>query len=205
MATILSLITKTREGISECLAKSGWTRLSRHWIIEALDPNVGYCAYTRHNSEESLIFSEAGKDGYYLLYCFPIEKTANIDEYNQFIKQIGDDLEKEGIPIEISADNSFPVMEGVSIHTLKALNYFSGNANKDDGHSHSLDNQRWLKFIYSSIYIGEMSLISDNLSNVLSYELGWSEEKSNELAVDYDNAISAISFFMSVEGQRAQL
>lgn len=207
MATILSLTTKTREGISECLAKSGWTKLSRHWIMEALAPTVGYRAYTRQNGkeEETLILSEAGRDRYYLRYCFPIEKTANIDEYNQYIKQIGDDLKKGGIPIEIIDDNFFAVMEGVSIHTLKALNNFSGNANKADGHSHSLDNQRWLEFIYSSIYIGETSLESGNLSNLLSKELGWSEEKSNELAVDYDNAISAISFFMSVEGQRAQL
>lgn len=176
--------------------------LSQHWIMEALDPTIGYRAYKRQSDtkEEILILSEAGRNGYYLRYCFPIEKTANIDEYNRYITQIGDDLEKGGIQIEIHSDNSFPMMEDVSIHTLKALDAFSGHANHSTGHSHPSDHDLWMKFIYATIFIGETEKVAEHLENILATQLNWSDEWSNRLSIDYEYAVSSMLFFMRIEG-----
>lgn len=171
-------------------------------MMEALDQTVGYYTYRRGTEgepEETLVFTQAGKNGYVLRYCFPVEKTTDIVEYNAYIQQLHDNLSNAGVPVETYKYNSFPEMPGVSIHSLKALDAFSGHANHSTGHCHNTDYDLWMKFIYATMYIGEVDIVKAQLSDVLEKQLNWTDDWPVRLTIDYEYAIGSILFFEHVE------
>lgn len=70
-------------------------------------------------------------------------------------------------------------------YAAESLRQFCGLANKSTGSSHPRDRKRWFKFIIVS-HAQRSKLQPDELARWLSLEGGWTPERANELAMEYE-------------------
>ena len=130
----------------------------------------------------------------------PIEKNElNYDEYNSLLTECYELLlepcaKNVGLKINITSDqvNMRIYMTKESEEKLKR---FSNSANKSTGSGHPLDKKRWNDFICQS-YIDGSKRTSEILERWLIEEENWSEDVAYKLAIEYEQGIELLGYFM---------
>jgi hypothetical protein len=143
------------------------------------------------------LWANGGKHGVTVANIVPLDKNQlTPDEYNEILRlfvhdgvdgQFRYDLTKA----EITLDD---VLGEDSATRFKK---FSGAANKSTGHSHPLDDQRWLEFIYSTVRNGEKLDFKDLVFFLI--DDGWDQESANELAGDFSYGSRAMKYALEAE------
>jgi hypothetical protein len=114
-----------------------------------------------------------------------------LDFYERCLKPI---CEKHSIPVEITTDNQ-SMADWVSDGTHKKLKLFSNAANKSTGTAHPLDQERWFSFVVSVIRNND-KLDPSQLERWLVEEEGWHPDIASELAIEYEQGISLLKYFI---------
>lgn len=91
--------------------------------------------------------------------------------------------------------DSFVGVDVMSAETWKKLDAFSGLANRSSLHPY--DNQRWHRFVISA-FKSDPKLDGDTLSKILRLELGWSEDKTFQLVVRYEDEIALLKEYCGI-------
>lgn len=122
--------------------------------------------------------------------------TFTMKEFNEIARLFSKSvLDKNNIEYSISKE----VVEASDLLSEESLRYFqsfSRSANRSTGRSHPCDEERWFKFIYSTLKNGE-KIDSGTLKNLLM-EDGWDEETSFELSLDFEYGRDAMKFIREV-------
>ena len=121
------------------------------------------------------------------------------DQYNSILMTFYNSLKplckKHSIQVEITSDNQ-SMEDWVSEETYKNLKRFSGAANKSTGSSHPCDQERWFAFIISVLRNDE-KLDPSQLERWLVEEEGWHYDIASELAIEYEQGLSLLNYFVS--------
>ncbi len=72
-------------------------------------------------------------------------------------------------------------------HAVEKLRLFSSFANKSTGSAHPMDRERWYDFIMA-VHEADSDFDASTLARWLTEEAGWSAERSEELAIEYEFA-----------------
>ena len=114
-----------------------------------------------------------------------------IDQYNDALDRFRVELVENCIghlKCNVTKD-SFVGSDVMSTETWKKLDAFSGLANRSSLHPY--DNQRWHRFVISA-FKNDPKLDGDTLGKILRLELGWSEDKTFQLVVRYEDEIALL-------------
>lgn len=117
----------------------------------------------------------------------------SIAQYNRILDEFADILHihlplDSALKINVTSDVA-AITDWVSPKAEELLDRFSNSANKSTGSSHPSDFQRWSAFLIEVHKEGSSHrLSSDFLAKWLEEELGWSSERANELAIEYEFA-----------------
>ena len=128
----------------------------------------------------------------------------NIEEYNNILMELYIELDKtlkdliceEKITIEITKDliNIEDVIQDEE--TVKALNLFTKSANIITGNKHPLDKERWYDFIIKSVENKAYFPDSSIFYRYFFEELKWPQNVASDLAVEYDNNIDLLNYYL---------
>lgn len=137
--------------------------------------------------------------GYYVPNIVPLE-TGKLT-YTQYNTILDDFIVRIALPV--SSKFGFKVERSESEQTIDdwlspraviKLKSFSNSANKSTLASHPLDQRRWFDFIITA-YLNNDKLKSDMLSRWLYEVDGWDENSAIELAGNFENSISLLTYY----------
>lgn len=127
----------------------------------------------------------------------PTDKTElTPDEYNEIL-QLFVACGVEGQFQYALTKDEIRVSDALGETSAMKLKAFSSAANKSSGHSHPLDDQRWLDFVHSTVQ-QEEKLDSHVLISFLIDE-GWDAESAEELAQDFSYGSRAMKYALNME------
>jgi len=171
------------------------------------------------HAEVSIYYGEnTWREGYVKVgNIVPLEKNQlTIDEYNKLLDLFYTDIAKvyeethENIEVVGPSSGQFDPLDCISDEALKKLKIFCDNANKSTGSSHPCDEKYWFDFICQTV--DDRRIFDyDTLSKFLQDEeywgkkkkdflgvignFAWSEEKAEELALEYENYVRILQFY----------
>lgn len=136
------------------------------------------------------LWATPSDDGISVRNIVPIDKPElTPDEYNEILGIFVRDAINGHFKYEMSKPE-VKLADLIGKASSEKFRAFSSSANKSTGHSHPLDDTRWLDFIYSVVKHGE-SLDSDELQFFLR-EDGWDEQTAQDLAADFSYGLRAM-------------
>lgn len=114
-----------------------------------------------------------------------------IDQYNHVLDRFRSELVENciGTLTCTVTEDSFVGSDVMSAGTWKKLEAFSGLANRSSLHPY--DNQRWHRFVISA-FKNDPKLDGDTISKILHRQLGWSDEKTFQLVIRYEDEIALL-------------
>jgi hypothetical protein len=137
--------------------------------------------------------------GYYVPNIVPMQYgSLTFSEYNAVLASFLACVVKPivgafGFKVNIT-NPSQDIDDWLSSDAATKLRRFSGSANKSTGASHPMDEKRWFDFLIAVHNNGE-NLGGDRLARWLHEIEGWDEETAHELAGDFENALSLLSYY----------
>jgi hypothetical protein len=185
-----------------------FTKQCNEYWMRAIDrekksESLGEKAYCFEHSESGglrnagLTLFEKSHDVWYVPNIVPIESgQLSYDEYNNLLTDFTNSIVKpviEDLPVSIELTKDQIFLEDITGEEIAGLlKKFSALANKSTGSSHPLDKKRWFAFIYA-VNKAEATVHTDILERTL-VEQGWSEESSNELAIEFEFAQDLLNY-----------
>lgn len=138
-----------------------------------------------------------GKDTWWISNIVPTRlNELNYDQYNRILEHFFENIVQPaiiGTSVEAKlTDNEINVSNVAGLEVENALIRFSSLANKSTGSSHPCDRDRWFQFILLA-YKSKSNLNTDLVIRAL-VELGWSEERSIELGLQFEFAIDLLAY-----------
>jgi hypothetical protein len=113
------------------------------------------------------------------------------DEYNEILNL----FIRQGVEGHFQYEVTKPevkLTDLINSESADKFRRFSSSANKSTGHSHPMDESRWMDFLYSIVKHDE-SLETDELVFFLR-EDGWDEESAQDLAADFSYGFRAMKY-----------
>jgi hypothetical protein len=176
--------------------KSGWRRdTSAEAELRSVDPSddPGLCflVVARPGRPAARLWlAYSGQNEIYVPNVVP-EGTSPLCRatYNEIVKEFFELIARPaakaaGVAARLGKDSA-ELEDMVPPYTAECLRQFCALANKSTGSSHPRDRKRWFKFIIVSH--GQRSrLQADELGRWLSLEGGWTPERANQLALQYE-------------------
>lgn len=136
------------------------------------------------------LWASPSEKGFTVTNIVPMIKTElTKDEYNQILRLFIRDCVDGHFQYNVT-ESDVKLTDLISSDSYEKFHAFSASANKSTGHSHPLDDVRWLNFIYSMATRNE-SLDSDELEFFLM-EDGWDEQSAQDLASDFSYGLRAM-------------
>lgn len=145
--------------------------------------------------ESSLVLWEE-HDGYKVSNIVPRNvRELGIAKYNailrDFVTRVAESAAQAGsFEIKLTAPNQV-LEDWLDGEPATALQRFSRLANKSTGAAHPRDRERWYAFLIAA-HCALKRLDSDQLARWLVEVEGWSAEKAEELAIDYEFALGLL-------------
>ena len=150
--------------------------------------------YKPEDEPSGNVFLALENGRFYVPNVTPLEPGwFSIAQYNRILDEFADILRDHlppdsALEINVTSDVA-AITDWVSPKAEELLDRFSNSANKSTGSSHPSDFQRWSDFLIEVHKEGSSHRLSgDFLAKWLEEELGWSSEKANELAIEYEFA-----------------
>jgi hypothetical protein len=118
-----------------------------------------------------------------------------IAKYNtilrDFVVRVAEPAAQEGgFAIELTSPNQ-TLEDWMDTEPATALRRFSRLANKSTGAAHPMDRERWYAFLIAAHHTSKR-LDSDHLARWLIEVEGWSANRAQELAIDYEFALGLL-------------
>lgn len=136
-------------------------------------------------------------DGYKVTNIIPSGSgKLNYGEYNaileDFEQRVASRAAQEiGFQIETTSSRQ-SIEDWLPQKAAEALRRFSRSANKSTGSAHPSDRERWFKFLITA-HSDNGQLDSELLARWLVEVEGWSDERANELAIEYEFGLGLLS------------
>ena len=138
----------------------------------------------------------ARPDGYEVGNIVPSEEGGlNYHEYNSvlqdFVRRVAAPAaRKTGFTVETTAERQ-SLDDWLTPQSAEALRRFSEAANKSTGSAHPLDQKRWFRFLLQ-VHSDKRQLGTSQLARWLTEIEGWSDEKADDLVVEYEFALALL-------------
>jgi hypothetical protein len=118
-----------------------------------------------------------------------------IAKYNTILRDFvvrvaGPAAQEGGFAIELTSPNQ-TLEDWLDTESATALRRFSRLANKSTGAAHPMDRERWYAFLIATHHASKR-LDSDHLARWLVEIEGWSADRAQELAIDYEFALGLL-------------
>lgn len=199
-------VSGSREAVAEFVnrldppAGSGWLRqrksegeVNRMFLSE----DKSYCFSAppqgdRPRADLWLTFRHGRLDEMYVANIVPSKGTGlSYDYYNGVLTEFAESIATPaasgtGVSLRLTED-SFQLKDFTSPNTADLLKKFSGLANHSTGSSHPNDQRRWFDFVIAA-HRENTPLDPDLLARWLYEVGGWSAERANEMAIEYETA-----------------
>lgn len=183
--------------------REGWTRRSDlEEKMSSMGPGISYCfSCTRTETREAadLWLVEKNDDTLYVSNIVPSEiRELNFDQYNLIVEEfyqlfVVPSAEQLALEHSLSSDKK-SIEDWMSAESARKLKLFSDAANKSTGSAHPLDKQRWFEFLISA-HNEKIALDTYTLMRWLIEEEGWFEDEAHELILQYEFAMSLLTFY----------
>jgi hypothetical protein len=164
-----------------------------------VSPNGAVIAFEREGDggvEPVALFLWSRAEGYEVTNIVP-RNVGELGEhrYNialrDFVERVATPAAAEaGFTVEITPANQ-GLDDWLPGDAADALRHFSSAANKATGSSHSMDRQRWFNFLLEA-HRSHGSLNTHKLVRWLTEIEHWSDEKADDLAVQYEFALGLL-------------
>ncbi|MFZ2999752.1 MAG: hypothetical protein WA071_05440 [Undibacterium umbellatum] len=148
-------------------------------------------------SGRARLWMAPSENGIIVSNIIPLDKRELApDEYNEILQKFVEQGVKGSFDF-ILTDPEILLTDVLSEVSSQKLIAFSSSANKSTGHSHPLDEKRWLAFVYSTVKQDE-EIDFELLVSFLS-EQGWDDESAQDLADDFSYARRAMRYALESE------
>lgn len=135
-------------------------------------------------------------DGYRVANIVPRNVgELGITKYNvilrDFVSRVAEPAAQAGgFEVDLTSFNQ-TLDDWLATGSAEALRRFSRLANKSTGASHPMDRERWFTFLISA-HRASKRLDTEQLARWLVEVQGWSSERAQELAIDYEFALGLL-------------
>lgn len=204
--------------IAQTLSNGNWIHMNNKQLQDYI--LFDYCGDRCEHAELSIFYGQdTWRDGYIkVTNIVPLSKSRlSIDEYNAVLDCFYEEViipNKEkliNIHVEEPTSGVFDPLDYMSEEALQKLKLFCNCANKSTGSSHPEDERRWFDFICQTVR--DKKIIDyDTMFNFLKDEdywgkkdngfigvmgqFAWDEEMASELALEYDNYVRFLQFYI---------
>jgi hypothetical protein len=154
-----------------------------------------YCfvyAATDSTSTAALWLAYRGAEQLYVSNIVPKAKSElSRREYNEILgyfyeRALAPVARQVGVDVELT-DADVSLATWLSERSVALLESFSALANRSTGTSHPLDHRRWLAFVIQT-HVDDSPLDASTLGRWLREEEGWSDDRSIDLSIAYEEA-----------------
>jgi hypothetical protein len=122
------------------------------------------------------------------------------DQYNYILDEFAticvEKIAKQMNVVMIRSSGQESLENWISSDSAQKLRLFSALANKSTGTSHPLDKERWYEFVIALVKNND-SLDTSKLIRWLSEEENWAEDIANEMAIEFEQEVGLLEYFMS--------
>jgi len=184
----------------EASLKENWSRnREMEEKVRPLDPSPTWCFAFAGRGEEPAAFLWLAYREAKVLYVPNIvpagTERLSREQYNRIVQEFYEKFvkgaaHKTGVRADLGRE-SVELEDLLGVEAAQALRRFSALANKSTGSSHPRDRARWEEFLMAAHLKGS-TLAPDELERWLIQEQQWPSDKSTDLAIEYEDAMSLL-------------